>query len=447
MGVRLVDIDRETPMLLPVDMREWLPENHLVHFVIDAIKELNLSGFKVNNRGSGSEQYPPEMMLALLIYSYITGRFGSRTIEAAIYTDVALRYICGNKVHPDHSTICRFRTENKEVIEEAFEKILLLARQMGILKKVGGVSVDGSKVKANASKHKAVSYKRATEIIEKVRLEVAELVKMAEETDGKGLKEGLTIPAEIKRREDRQAALQTACAAMEEMYKEAEAEGTKKGKKLDDYQHNFTDVDSRIMKAGNGKHFEQSYNAQAAVDTEGSMLILGGYVTQHANDKQELKDVVDSVPQEVREVTNVSADSGFYSEEAVAAVEQVNAEGKKEGPEVYCAVEKGKHGRTVDDLKEKPLEAALEPSEKMSAKEKMAMKLKSEEGKSIYKKRKETVEPVFGIIKSVMGFRQFLLRGIEKVNIEWELIKVAYNFKRLHSLLKGRSLSECLANG
>jgi len=447
MSVRLLNIDRETPMFFPVDMRDWLPENHLVYFIIDAVKHISLREFKLNSRGSGDEQYPPDMMLCLLIYSYVTGRFGSRTIEAATYTDVALRYICGDKAHPDHTAICRFRKDNKEAFEEAFTKVLVLANQLGKLKKRGGGSVDGTKMKANASKHKAVSYKRAGEIIEELRKEVGELVKMAEEADGKGLEEGLLIDDEIQRREDRQAALQAARVEMEKMYKEAEAEGTKKGKKLDDYQHNFTDSDSRIMKAGNGKHFEQSYNAQAAVDTEGSMLILGGYVTQHGNDKQELKKVVDSVPKEVRELTDVSADSGFYSEEAVAAVEQVNAEGKKEGPEVFCAVEKSKHGRSVEDLKKKPPQEVSVPSENMSAKEKMSQKLKTDEGKAIYKKRKETVEPVFGIIKSVMGFRQFMLRGIEKVNTEWSLVRVAYNFKRLHSLLEGRSLSECLAYG
>ena len=358
-----------------------------------------------------------------------------------------MRYICGDKAHPDHTAICRFRKDNKEVFEEAFTKVLLLACQLKKLNKVGGVSVDGSKVKANASKHKAVSYKRAGEIIEELRLEVVELVRMAEETDGKGLEEGLTIPDEIKRREDRQVALQAARVEMEKMFKEAEEEGTKKGKKLEDYQHNFTDGDSRIMKAGNGKHFEQSYNAQAAVDTEGSMLILGGYVTQNGNDKQELKEIVDSIPEEVREVDSVSADCGFYNEKIIAEVEQVNEEGEKEGPEVYCAIEKGKHGRTVEDLKKKSPVEPEPPSENMSAKEKMERKLKTEEGKSEYKKRKETVEPVYGIIKSVMGFRQFMLRGIEKVNTEWALVRTAYNFKRLHRLLEGRSLSKCLAYG
>jgi transposase len=276
MSERLVKIDRDTPMLFPVDMRDWLPEDHLVYFIIDAIQEINLSGFKVNRRGTGSEQYPPEMMLALLIYSYVTWRFGSRTIEAATYTDVAMRYMCVDEAHPDHSVICAFRKDNREAFEEAFTKILLLARQMGKLKEVGWVSVDGSKLLANASRHNAVSYKRAGEIIEELKGEVKELTRLAEEADGKALETGLSIPEEIKLREERKKALEKARVEMEKLYEAAKEEGVKKQKKLDTYQHNFTDEDSRIMKAWNGNHVEQSYNAQAAVDTEGSMLILGG---------------------------------------------------------------------------------------------------------------------------------------------------------------------------
>jgi transposase len=187
MSTRFVNIDRETPMLFPEDMRSWLPENHLVHFVVDAISQIEMSAFKANTRWTGDEQYPPEMMLALLAYSYATGRFGSRTTEAAAYTDVAVRYICGGTAHPDHSVICAFRKENKEAFEQGFTKILLLARQLKKLKKAGGISVDGTKIKANAGKHKAVSHRRAGEIIEELEGEVQALVKMAEEADGKGL--------------------------------------------------------------------------------------------------------------------------------------------------------------------------------------------------------------------------------------------------------------------
>jgi len=442
MSERFVNIDRETPMLFPVDMRDWLPEDHLVYFIIEAIEQIGVAGFKVNRRGSGSEQYPPEMMLALLVYSYVTGRFGSRTIEAATYTDVALRYICGGEVHPDHSVICAFRKDNKEVFEETFTKILVLARQMKKLKQTGGVSADGTKIHANASKHNAVSYKRAGEIIKELKAEVKQLMRMAEEADGKAEKPVINIPGEIKLRKERKKALEEAKAEMEKMYEAAQEEGAKTRKKLDEYQHNFTDKDSRIMKVGNKEHYEQSYNAQAAVDTEGSMLILGGYVTQNVNDKKEMEIAAASVDEEVREINTICMDSGFYSEEAVAAVEKINKKGERKGPEVFCAVGKGHHGKTVEDLKNKGPKGR--PPANMGRKEKMARKLKTKKGKQVYKKRKETVEPVFGIIKSVMGFRQFMLRGIEKVNTEWALVRVAYNFKRLHRLMGGKRLVECL---
>jgi transposase len=453
MSVRLVNIDRETPMLFPPDMREWLPGNHLVHFVVDAVSVLDISSFKINNAGSGDRQYPPGMMLALLIYCYATGTFGSRRIEAATYTDVAVRYICGNKAHPDHSVICAFRTDNRAAFEEAFKQILLMAREMGHLKKVGGISVDGTKLHANASKHSAVSYKYAVEMIAEAEREVAELVAKAEGADNTPLEEGLEIPEEIERREERKAKLEMAKKAMEERFEEVkqgqrvekEQEGGPKGggkhqkeKPLDEYQYNFTDPESRIMKAGNGQHFEQSYNAQAAVDTEGSMLILGGYVTNHGNDKLELPEIVDAVDEEIREVRDVSADTGFYSEEAVTEVEGE----KEEGPVVYCAVEKTGHHKSVKDLEKKS--NAGRPPANLTAKEKMGRRLKTKNGKAIYKKRKETVEPVFGIIKQAMGFRQFLLRGLEKVNTEWKLVTLAYDFKKLHRLSYGIGLPKCV---
>jgi transposase len=469
-------IDRETPMLFPVDMRDWLPENHLVHFIIEAAEQIDGSVFKVNNRGSGDEQYPPGMMLALLIYSYATGIFSSRRIEAATYSDIAVMYICAGKAHPDHSVICEFRVKNKEAFREAFTKVLVIARETGKLKKVGGISVDGTKIRANASKHSAVSYKRAGEMIAELDLEVEELMKKAEDADSTPLEEGLTISGEIALRKERKAALEEARKAMEERYKEAQEEeeqrkegnrkgggkeagkgaeegetGDKSGKAADKAkeketvpdknQYNFTDPESRIMKEGNGKHFEQDYNAQAAVDTEGSMMIVGGYVTNHGNDKKELASAVASVDPQIREVKNVAADTGYYSEEEVNKVEQTNEETGQAGPEVYCAVEKGAHHKSVKDLEKK--KSAGRPPARQTKKQKMGRKLKTKKGKGIYKKRKETVEPVFGIIKSVMGFRQFMLRGLEKVNTEWDLVMTAYNFKKLHTLIHGIAVPQC----
>lgn len=464
MGAKFIDIDRDTPMMFPPDLREWLPDDSMAHFIIDAVDMLDLKRFSVNNRGSGSAQYPPSMMLALLIYCYATGRFSSREIEQATYHDVAVRYICGGDKHPDHDTICAFRLKNRAAFKEAFVKVLLLARELGHLKKVGGISVDGTKIKANASKHSAVSYKRAGEMIEQLELEIEELTRKAEDADSAPLDDGLTLPDEIKRREDRKASLEKARQIIEERYedakqeKQAEYEEKKvardqqreNGKKPrgkdpqpppdapdDKAQFNFTDEESRIMKAGNSKHFEQSYNAQAAVDTEGSMLILGQYVTNHANDKLELNPTVNSVNPEARKVSDVCADTGYFSE---AAVLKVEADG--EGPTVYCAVEKQSHHRTVSDLLKKA--EPTPPADDATVKEKMAHRLKTEEGRAKYKERKETVEPVFGIVKSVMKFRQFLLRGLDKVNLEWDLVTLAYNFKRLHRMNEGRSLSEIL---
>jgi transposase len=402
---------------------------------------MDTRAFKVNERGSGDEQYPPGMMLALLIYCYATGIFSSRKIEAATYDHVAVMYICGMKAHPDFTRICAFRRENRAAFEGAFAKVLMMAREAEVMAKRIDISVDGTKIKANASKHKAVSYKRAGEMIAEVEREVAELTAKAEGADSTPLAAGLTVAAEITRREERKALLAAARKTMEQRYREAEKERQDSGKKggggvnLEDSQYNFTDPESRIMKAGNGKHFEQSYNAQAAVDTA-SMLIVGGYVSARCNDKKELEPVVAGVNRAIVAVRSVSADTGFYSEEAVRAVEDADGEGERHGPEVFCAVERSGHHRTVADL-EKGRGPRGRIPEAATAKERMARKLKTQRGAAVYKKRKETVEPAFGVIKSVMGFRQFLLRGLVKVNVEWELVKAAYDFKKLHRLLYG----------
>jgi transposase len=329
---KFVSIDRESPLLLPYDLKDWIPNDHIVHFILDAVEMVNLSSFRVNHKGSGSAQCPPHMMLALLIYSYATGRFSSREIESATYSDIAVRYICGGNEHPDHDTICTFRRNNLEAFKESFLKVLMLAQELGHLKKVGGISVDGTKIKANASKHSAVSYKRAGEMIKQLELEIETLAQKAEEADSRNSDNGLSVPEEIKRRKDRKDALEKARNIIEERYEKVKAEKqleyedkTAKREKLrqegrkprgkdpqppsakpdNKAQYNFTDPESRIMKAGSGQHFEQCYNAQAAVDIEGSMLITGGYVTDNCNDKNELDKVVDSVDLQVRKIDDI----------------------------------------------------------------------------------------------------------------------------------------------
>jgi transposase len=454
MPARFVNVDRDTPMLLPCDLREWVPTEHIVHFILEAVEQISTDHFQINHRGTGSAQYPPAMMLALLIYGYATGRSGSRTIEAATFSDVAVRYLCGN-LHPDHDSICTFRRENKAAIEAAFLKVLQLARELK-LARLGTISIDGTKMLANASKHAAVSYGRAGEMIEQLQMEVKQLLEKAEQADAQEQASGLAVPAELARREKRLSALREARRVIEERAKEAAAfqqkeyeakmeqrqaareQGHKpKGKDPQPpsatpeskAQYNFTDPESRIMKAGSGGHFEQAYNAQAAVDE--NMLIVGAQLSAAPNDKEQLVETWAAVPPEIKpEVNAILADNGFYSEAAVKALEEP-LDQTAHAVTVYAAVERSAHHHRLEDLEQKD-PAALVPE--ATAKERMAHRLKTKAGRALYKIRKQTVEPVFGIIKEVMGFRRFRLRGRQKVSLEWKLVCLSYNLKRLFAL-------------
>lgn len=442
MATRFVTIDRETPLLLPPNMREWVAADHLVHFIADAVEAMDLRQVRVNTRGTGSEQYPPHMMLALLIYSYATGNFSSRSIERSTYDSVPVRVLTADS-HPDHDTLCNFRRENKALLSESFVKVLQLAQKLKLLK-FGQITVaaDGTKVMAYASKHSAVSYQRAGELIERLDREVQQLMAKAEQADSTPLQDGLSIPEEITRRQERKAALAQARAEIEaraharSAAQSAKEESDEKPPKepppkpqLKD-QYNFTDPESRIMKAGNGQHFEQSYNAQAAVEVE-SRLIVGQRVSQSPNDKQELVPTLAAIPSETGTINAVLVDNGFFSEKAVQQIEK-NKAGVLTGTMVYAAVEKTSHHRSVADLETKP-EPVLPPAD-ATITEVMRHRLKTSAGKALYKLRQQTVEPVFGIIKEALGFRQFRLRGQQKVSLEWTLVCLAYNLKRLHRL-------------
>ena len=456
---KFVNIDRESPMLLPYDIRDWVPNDHIVHFILDAVDMVGLNSFKINHNGTGSKQYPPHMMLALLIYCYATGRFSSRIIEEATYSDVSVRYICGGNEHPDHDTICTFRRNNDTAFKEVFLKVLMYAQELGHFKKVGGISVDGTKIKANASKHSAVCYKRAEEMIKQLELEIEELVKKAEEADSSNKDNGLSIPEEIRRRENRVEALKKAREIIEERFEETKAEKraeyeskmakreeTKRnGKKPrgkepqpppetpeGKAQYNFTDPESKIMKAGNGQHYEQCYNAQIGVDIQ-SMLIAGGYVTNNCNDKNELSKVINSIESSIRQVDTVAADTGYLNEKEILKIEGSS------NITVYCAVGKQNHHKTLEELFNQ--NEPSPPKDEALFKAKMEYRLKTKIGKEIYKKRKQTVEPVFGIIKQVLGFRTFMLRGLKKVSTEFELVKSTYNIKRLFNLMKEQAAS------
>jgi transposase len=460
MATRFVPIDRDTPLLLPPNLRDWVPADHLVHFILDAVDALDLRQVKVNTRGTGSEQYPPPLLLALLIYSYATGTFSSRRSEQSTHDSVPVRLLTAAP-HPDHDTLCTFRRENAALLTESFVKVLQLAQQLKLLK-FGQltVAVDGTKVLAYASKHRAVSYQRAGEMIAQLELEVAQLLAKAEQADVTPLQDGLTIPEEITRRQERKAALAQARAEIEaraqvryavqlaEHQAKLAVRAAKKerGEKVRGKppeaptptpapgdQYNFTDPESRIMKAGNGKHFEQNYNAQAAVEVA-SRLILGERVSPAPNDKRELVPTLAAIPAEVGPLAAALVDSGFFSEKAVIQVERAGA-----GPVVYAAVEKTGHHRNVADLEKKTEPAP--PAAAASLIEVMRHRLKTTAGKSLYKLRQQTVEPVFGIIKSVLGFRQFRLRGQAKVALKWTLVCLAYNLKRLHRLGAGLKLA------
>ncbi len=434
-------------MLLPPDLREWVPADDMVHFVIEAVEGLRLSRLKVNRRGSGSEQYPPKMMLALLVYCYANGIFSSRRIERATYRDVAVRYLSGD-THPDHDTICTFRRENFEAVGEAFLQVLQLARELGVLK-LGTVSVDGTHIAANASKDRNVRYDQAAELERRLRQDVQQLLEQAERTDRREDDDGQSLPKEIARREKLREKLQQAHRQLEQRAKQqAQSEradyeqklverekraGKSKGKKPkppqetpDDHEQiNLTDPDSRLMRKSKREAYTQSYNAQAVVDAEGSQLVLGGHVSTCASDANELEPALESMPEEVGRPTTVLADSGYVNTEAFENLEE-------DGLELYVAVSRDQnHSQRRYDYR--PTSVTNKPPKVVKDPRLLVMqeKLRTEAGRRIYAKRKQTVEPVFGIIKSVLGFRQFLLRGLEKVSGEWGLVRLAYNLKRL----------------
>lgn len=460
MATRFVVVDRDTPMLLPPDLRDWVPEGDMVHFVIEAVEGMSLPMLAVNRRGTGSEQFPPKMMLAMVIYCYAHGMFSSRRIEGATYRDVAVRYLTGD-THPDHDTICEFRRKNFEAVYQAFVEVLKLARSMGVLK-VGSVSVDGTHLRASASKDRNVRYDRAGELERQLELDVAELLKKAESADASGANDGESLPDEIARREKLKAKMQEARAELERRARaRADAERAEYERKVKDRedrdgshkgptpkppsdtpepdeQANLTDADSRLMRKSNRSSYEQCYNAQAVVDADGSQLIVGGHVSQCSCDANELEPALASVPAEAGQVTAALADCGYVNAEAIEQIEAGQGAGSdQDAPkiELYVAVGRQEnHERRRYDYRPKSAtdkEGRVVKDPRLLA---MRAKLATEEGRRLYAKRKQTVEPVFGIIKSVMGFRQFLLRGHEKVSGEWSLVCLAYNFKRLWSL-------------
>jgi transposase len=435
---------------MPPSLQEWLPEGHLARFVVEIVHKMDIRNIENAYSGRGSKAFHPATLLALLFYGYATGVFSSRKLEAATYDSVAFRYICAN-THPDHDTIATFRKRFLSELKELFVQILLVAQAAGVLR-LGQVSLDGTKVEANASKHKALSYEHACKLEKQLRAEVAQLLEKAAQADREDLPDGMSLPEELSRRQERLDAIERAKAEIErraaERYAREKEEYEEKvarrrsqqeqtGKKARGRepkppepgpdgrdQVSLTDEESRIMPVSGGG-FEQAYNAQAAVDM-GSLLIIENHVSQNPNDKKELApalDGIDALPPALGQVTEVVADNGYLSQANVEACEQ---------REIIPLIATKRDAHNLA-LAERFAEPPPLP-EGAHALARMKHRLQTQEGRALYAKRKSTIEPRFGIIKAAMGFRRFLLRGLRAVQGEWDLVCIACNIRRLHVL-------------
>jgi transposase len=420
-------------LLLPPSLRDWLPENHLAYFVGDVVDNLDLSAMDAvyGAEKRGQPPYDPQMMTKILVYGYCVGVFSSRRIERHLVEDIAFRVLAaGNQ--PNFRTISDFRKIHLKTLEGLFEQVLKIALEAGAMK-VGRVAVDGTKVKANASKHKAMSYDRMKEKEAQLKAEVKDLLAQAAAADaeedalyGTDLR-GDELPEELQRRESRLKKIREAKKAVEARAKEkAATEGAdpKQARPKDKDQYNFTDPESRIMKGADG--FVQAYNAQAAVEAD-FQLIVGQTVTAAGNDKEQLLPMLDQVElQSGQRPDEVLADSGYCSEQNLERLEsETNPERRVTG---YIATGRQKHGEYREPCPRGPLPQGATRVERMKR------KLKTRAGKVVYAARKTIVEPVFGQIKQARGFRQFLLRGIGKVRAEWSLVCLTHNILKLYRL-------------
>jgi transposase len=423
-------------LLLPPSLQEWLPDGHLAYFISDTVDALDLSAFheRYANGGPRNQPFHPAMMVKVLIYGYATGVFSSRKLARKLHEDVAFRVLAADNF-PAHRTICDFRAQNHEALADLFVQVVKLAQECGLVK-LGTLAVDGTKVKANASRHKAMSYKRMVEKEAQLQEQIKDLLEKAKQADKAEREEpDLDIPAEIQRREKRLAAILAAKHRLENRQRKAdEAKGRSEdddrrprkpdgsprrgppfkrdfGVPKDEAQDNFTDPESRIMKHGNGA-FEQSYNAQTAVDAE-NQIIVAAELTQCAADSDQLPVMLDAVEQNLDALPEqVLADTGYRGED-------IFAELADKPTKVIVAL--GRETRQVSGI----------DAEKYPHTAQMAERLDTEAGKQAYSRRKHIVEPPNGWIKSVIGFKQFSLRGFKKCCSEWKLVNLSLNLRRM----------------
>jgi transposase len=438
---------------------DCLPPDHLARFVVDAVAQLDLSSIYARYGPRGGEPYAPEILIGLVFYGYATGVFSSRKIERGTYESAPFRFIAGN-LHPDHDTLANFRKTFLPELQALFVEILLIAQMVGVLQ-LGRISLDGSKIHADASKSNAVSYKRLQQIKAKLQAEVAELLALGERADRGNLPDELVVSDEVALRQARLTRLAEAKAVIEARAKERDAaeqaeyaakvrereeKARRSGRKprgrgprpptpgpRGKDQYNFTDPDSRIMKNSANQGFDQHYNVQVAV-TQENLLIVGQSLSNHPNDQAEAEPTVDSVASDLGKPQAAALDNGFFSQTNIEMFES-------RGIEPYIATGRDSHNQS---WQERFAAAPAPPPEEASPKVKMAYKLKTVVGKAIYAARKSTVEPVIGVIKEVLGFRQFSLRGEVAAAGEWCLLCLAFNLKRLHRLTSGQLLSVLL---
>ena len=440
--------DPDQVLLLPPDMKQWLPEDDLAYFIMEVVSAFDLSAFydHYSRSRSGRPAYNPKMMVSLILYAYCVGVPSSRKIEAATYHQIPFRVITADQ-HPDHDTIADFRKTHLQALAALFVLVLQLCQQAGLVK-LGHLSLDGTKVKANASKHKAMSYNRMDKTLQQLEAEVEQLLEEAKTVDaqedaryGKG-KRADELPKDLRRRQDRIAKIKQAKQSLEDeaqakaqakrqaMAKHEEAlkkaGKTRKGKKPKapcdtpdpKAQRNFTDPESRIMKDGASKSFEQAYNCQIASDKQ-AQVIVGTNVTQETNDKQQVKPVMEDVKKRTGQTPRkASLDAGYYSDDNVAYLESEKIDG-------YLATGRQKHSEQIPPAPRGRIPKAA------TTKDRMARKLRTAKGRATYSQRKQIVEPVFGQIKEARGFRRFSLRGLANVTCEWDLICLTHNLLKL----------------
>jgi transposase len=439
--------DYDQTLELKVRLGDCLPPSHLARFIVDCVAQLDLTGLYARYGTRGGAAYAPEVLLGLLFYGYATGVFSSRKIECATYESIPFRFIAGN-LHPDHDTLAAFRCAFLAQIKDLFVQVLLLAQQAGVFQ-IGNISLDGSKVHADASKHQAVSWKRLLEVETQLRAEVEELFALAERPEQ--VPDGLVVSDEIARRETRLARLAEAKAVLQERaaertageqaeyeakMAERETREQQTGKRTpgrppqppvpgprDLDQYNFTDPDSRIMKNPTNAGFEQAYNVQVAVDQD-KLLIVGYSLSNHPNDAHEAEPTLHAIAAAVGTPQAAALDTGYFGPATLDAC-------RKRGIDPYIATGRDPHHGS---WKQRFASLPDPPPVDASAKVKMAYKLKTAIGQAIYRLRKCTVEPVIGIIKDTLGFRQFSLRGELAAAGEWGLVCLAFNLKRFHTL-------------